>query len=254
MVYKEILPKINVELCKNLKCDDDFLSKFRNMKEGDKMGKKIDLTGQRFGRLVVIEEAPSRKGSAMWICKCDCGNITKAIRGSDLRNGKVMSCRCLHNELVSAKMTKHKMKNTRLYRIWGNMKSRCNIPSVPCYDVYGGRGIKVCDEWQHDFLVFREWALSNGYADDLTLDRKDVNGDYCPDNCKWATRREQANNLRKNVEIEIDGESHTIAEWSRISGLKYSTIYQRYLRGWTGKHLLEHNEKTMIQKVGEKIG
>lgn len=203
------------------------------------MGKKIEMIGNKYGRLTVIEEAPSQHGHAMWICKCDCGNTTHPIGGSDLRNGKVQSCKCLHNELVSKKMTKHKMKETRLYRIWTNMRARCRFPSVPCYGSYGGRGVTVCEEWQHDFLAFHSWAMANGYADDLTLDRKDTNGPYRPDNCRWVSRKAQANNLRKNVVLDINGEKHTMAEWADISGIKYTTIYQRRLRGWADDDLLK---------------
>ena len=204
------------------------------------MGKKIQMIGNRYGRLVVIEEAPRYHGGhAMWICRCDCGNITKPIMGGDLRSGKVQSCKCMHNELLSQKRKTHGETKTRLHRIWQNMKRRCDTPSVPCYDVYGGRGIKVCDEWLHDYPAFRDWALANGYADNLSIDRIDPNGNYCPENCQWATMKEQSNNLRKNVLIEINGENHTIAEWSQISGIKYTTIYQRYLRGWNGEDLLK---------------
>lgn len=203
------------------------------------MGEKIPMIGNRYGRLVVIEEAPSRNGAAMWICKCECGNTTKPITGSDLRSGKVQSCKCLHNELLSQKMKKHGETKTRLHRIWQNMKRRCDTPSVGCYDVYGGRGIKVCEEWLHDYPAFRDWALANGYADDLSIDRIDPDGNYCPENCRWATTKEQSNNLRKNIVVEINKEKHTLAEWSRISGIKYLTLYQRYLRGWNGEDLLK---------------
>lgn len=204
------------------------------------MGKKISLIGNRYGRLVVLEQGPKRSdGVAAWICQCDCGTITVPIRGYDLRSGKTQSCGCLHNELLSKKMKKHGETKTRLHRIWQNMKRRCDTPSVPCYEVYGGRGIKVCDEWLHDYVAFREWALSNGYADNLSIDRIDPNGDYCPDNCRWATMKEQSNNLRKNIVVDIDGETHTLAEWSRISGVKYLTLYNRYLRGWTGSKLIQ---------------
>lgn len=209
------------------------------------MGRKIDMLGKRFGRLVVIEEAPSRNNKAMWVCKCECGNITHPVGGGDLRSGKVSSCGCLHNELLSATMKKHGQKNTRLYRIWQNMKNRCRNSNVPCFDVYGGRGIKVCKEWDEDFMSFYNWAMDNGYNDNLTIDRIDVNGDYCPENCKWSTTKEQSNNLRKNVIVEINGEKHTLAEWSQISGIKYFTIYQRYLRGWSGSHLLDQVVKNI---------
>ena len=203
------------------------------------MGKKIEMIGRRFGRLVVIREGSSTNGHAMWICNCDCGNETNPIGGSDLRNGKVQSCGCLHKELLSEARTTHGMKGTRIYRIWRDMKSRCQLTSVPCYETYGGRGITVCEEWLHEFSAFYNWAMVNGYAEDLTLDREDNDGPYCPDNCRWVSRKRQANNLRKNVVITINGESHTLAEWADISGIKYMTIYQRRLRGWADADLLK---------------
>lgn len=205
------------------------------------MGKKVNLIGQRFGRLVVIEEAPRHpSGHAMWICKCDCGNTTQPIMGSDLRSGKVQSCKCLRNELLSKNVKKHGMAKTRLHRIWQNMKNRCSNPNVPCYSEYGGRGITVCDEWVHDFQAFHNWAMANGYADDLSIDRVDNDGNYCPENCRWVSQIEQSNNLRKNIIVEIGEEKRTLAEWAHASGIKYTTIYARYMRGWRGKELLKH--------------
>lgn len=204
------------------------------------MGKKIEMMGKRFGRLVVIEEAERHiSGHARWICKCDCGNTTTPIIGDDLRSGKTRSCGCLHKEQLSDVRKKHGLKRTRLYSIWQNMKNRCRNENVPCYNAYGGRGIAVCAEWENDFQAFYNWAMLHGYSDDLTIDRIDVNGSYCPDNCRWISVMEQTNNLRKNIVLEIDGETHTIAEWSRISGIKYFTLYQRYLRGWKGHRLIE---------------
>ena len=116
----------------------------------------------------------------------------------------------------------------RLYKTWRDIKERCGNPNIKNY---GGRGIKVCPEWENDFLVFREWALNNGYSDDLTIDRIDVNGNYEPSNCRWATNKAQANNRRSNILITYNGETHTISEWSDITGIKYWKIIQRHRRG-----------------------
>lgn len=124
-------------------------------------------------------------------------------------------------------------RKTRLYRIWTNMKSRCTNPNIAAFKDYGGRGITVCAEWSDSFEAFRDWATANGYRDDLTLDRIDNDGNYEPENCRWEDRLVQGNNSRKNRLIEHNGETHTLAEWSRITGLSRDTIRFRIdRRGW----------------------
>lgn len=138
------------------------------------------------------------------------------------------------------------MNEKRLYSIWKGIKSRCGNPSRKSYNDYGGRGITVCDEWRNSFKTFREWSLANGYSDDLTIDRIDNDGNYGPENCRWTTRTEQCNNTRRNHIVEAFGESHTLAEWSRINGLSYNTIKTRMRRGAQDEELVAPVKKRTV--------
>lgn len=191
-----------------------------------------DLTGQRFGRLTVIERAPNKGNKTMWLCKCDCGNV-KTVDSYLLKSGQTMSCGCLHREMVSKQHTKHGGRHERIYAVWCCMKARCYNPNNKNYADYGGRGTTVCNEWTDKatgFQTFREWAMKNGYKDTLSIERKDVNGHYEPSNCRWATQKEQCNNRRSNHMITYDNRTMTLTQWSEELGINRGTLDTRINR------------------------
>lgn len=190
------------------------------------------MTGKRFGRLTVLKfSGTDTGGRTKWLCRCDCGN-EKIIDGYKIRSGNTQSCGCYQAEMRGKSKITHGMTNSRLYSIWCGMKARCTNPKNPEYGQYGGRGIKICSEWQQ-FENFAVWAFSNGYSDELSIDRINVNGNYSPQNCRWATSFEQQNNKQYNHKLTVYGITHTIAEWAQITGLKYDTIERRVnAYGW----------------------
>lgn len=196
-----------------------------------------DLTGQRFGRLVAIERAPNIGRLTAWRCQCDCGNYV-VVRSATLKNGETQSCGCLHSDLLSCRNRTHGKSETRLHKVYKNIKKRCYNTKSGSFENYGGRGITVCDEWlgEDGFQHFWDWAYANGYDENAprgqcTIDRIDVNGNYCPQNCRWVTMQEQANNKRNNHYVVIDGEKKTLAEWCRVYGASYSAAISRIKKG-----------------------
>lgn len=202
------------------------------------MRKTIDLTGQQYGRLSVMEHTGrDKRRNALWRCQCECGEIV-IVRACDLKSGHTASCGCLNRERQRASATTHGETETRLYHIWEGMKSRCLNISDRSYKDYGGRGITVCAEWANSFEAFRDWALANGYRDDLTIDRKENDGPYNPDNCRWATAKQQGNNRRSNRLITHNGETHTLTQWAELTGIKRETLSQRLRNGWSVERAL----------------
>lgn len=187
-----------------------------------------DLTGQKFGRLTVIKRVENKNKQTYWLCRCECGN-EKDVNAGNLKSGNVRSCGCLRHETS----TKHGMRNSRIYEIWRGMKKRCFNKNYKHFNDYGGRGITVCDCWKNDFMSFYNWSMLNGYVDDLSIDRIDNNKGYFPENCRWATIKEQANNTRANRFLTYNGETKTMTKWCEILNMKCTTLFTRLKLGWS---------------------
>lgn len=186
----------------------------------------IDLVGNKFGKLTVLRQYGSKNGKRFWMCLCDCGN-TSIVSTNQLTSGHTKSCGCSVGRPCGKSPG---WKGTIVYSRWQAMKKRCYQVGTAGFENYGGRGIKVCDEWKDNPSAFCEWALANGFSEELTLDRIDVNGDYSPENCRWVTRTEQARNKRNNRLIEHNGEKITVAEYCEKTGVNSGTVSWRLNR------------------------
>lgn len=204
------------------------------------MGKFKDLTGQKFNRLTVLElhhkkQRYDKKGikngfTYYYLCLCDCGN-TKIVSKNSLITSRVQSCGCLAKETKSKIHLIHGKGKTKLYKIWKGIKQRCLNPNCPAYKSYGGRGITMYQEWQNDFMSFYDWAINNGYNDNLSIDRIDNNKGYSPNNCRWANSKIQNNNKRNNIKIIVNNETKTLVDLSKELQINYFTLYQRHRKG-----------------------
>ena len=201
----------------------------------------IDLTGQKFGRLTVIALSPERQsGQRMWQCRCDCGK-QPTIRSDHLRSGRQISCGCWNIEkagLQSGMIRSHGLTHHPLYHLWVNIKHRCNNPSYHSYHLYGGRGITIADEWANSFERFLA-DMGERPSPNHSIDRKDNDGPYAPWNCRWATKKEQARNMRTNALIDTPRGRMTISEAAEIAGVRHETMRGRIERGWSADRLLE---------------
>jgi len=193
------------------------------------MGRFIDLTGQRFGRLTVIGLAPTRTGvKTQWLCRCDCGK-TNMPQAATLRNGAATSCGCLRAERVRAAHMTHGLHKAPEYMVWYQMHQRCSNHTHAHYRRYGGRGIAVCKEWQSLEAFIKSMGSRPSLAHEL--DRIDNDGNYEPNNCRWATRQQQAGNTSQSIRIEYRGDMVCLSEAARRAGAKYQTVLSRYHRG-----------------------
>lgn len=204
----------------------------------------IDITGRRFGRLVAVQRAERIGGHTAWECVCDCGKRT-VVKTSNLTVGKTQSCGCLWLEKARARLLVHGDSNTKLYGVYRTILSRCYTPTETSYDRYGAIGITVADVWRckDGYMNFKEWAMANGYADGLTIDRIDVNGNYCPENCRWVSPYVQNRNKRNNVLITAGGRTMIESDWAKETGIRRQTIGSRLSRGWSAEEALGFVER-----------
>lgn len=202
---------------------------------------KVNIIGQVFNRLEVVEYHGRNKfRESVWTCKCTCGNTVVASTNS-LRSGNTKSCGCFQKEKASENgaksatthgLSRSNKKKTRLFRIWSGIKSRCFNTNVREYKSYGGCGITICNEWLQ-FEIFHKWAFENGYSDILTIERKDVNDDYCPSNCYWIPLSDQSKNRTTSKFLTVDGETKIMADFAKQYGISSATIYGRLKSGWS---------------------
>lgn len=199
------------------------------------------MIGKKYGKLIVLKlDKEKSKKRKYYVCQCECGNII-SVRDDSLKSGNTKSCGCLSKEYNESRTQYTKEK---LYHVWAGMKSRCNNPNSNRYCDYGGRGIKVCEEWngEHDYINFRTWALKNGYSEGLSIDRIDVNGNYEPSNCRWVNQNIQSRNMRNNLNITYKGKTHVLQDWAKILNINPNTLYHRiYTLGWEVENAFENH-------------
>ena len=192
-----------------------------------------DLTGKKFNSWLVLKEVDRDiRNKRVWECSCECGDIYNITQGN-LTSNKSKMCR---NCSLERRKELPKKEDHRLYSTWKSMKSRCNNPNVWCYYLYGGRGIKICDRW-NNFDLFIE-DMGDSFIEGLTLDRIDSNGNYCPENCRWATKEEQSNNKQDSLNLLFEGGYYTEAQLARKTGINRTTIQQRRRNGWTVEEMV----------------
>lgn len=217
------------------------------------MGKRIDLTGRKVGKLTVVDYAYTKDNKAYWNCICECGNKC-TVCASNLIREIAKSCGCNKRENMRKVAYKHGNSGTRLYSIWSGMKDRCYNSNNPQYKWYGGKGVYIADEWLHDPDAFCNWARAHGYGSDLTIDRIDFNGPYTPDNCRWVTMKEQQNNKSSNHLLTYQGKTQNINQWAQELGMKREIIKDRLLSGWSTEEALSRPPKQVDPATVEYQG
>ena len=213
------------------------------------MPKPIDLTGQYFGYWKVIERFANTEGRCTkWLCECKCGT-RKVVNGATLRNGTSKSCGCMRTELLIGRVRTHGKRKTRLYRIWARMIQRTTNKNQKDYDYYGERGIAVCKEWRESFDTFEKWAKENGYAENLTIDRKDNDKGYEPCNCHWVTMKEQNRNTRRTHYLTYNGQTKPLTDWADERQIPRATLDARINKlGWSVEKALTTEVKKQNKK------
>lgn len=198
-------------------------------------------SGDKYNRITLIKlDHKNKNYHQYWLCECDCG-VKKVVNASSVKHGSIKSCGCLNNELLKKRKPNlsHGYANKeKLYEVWKNMKRRCKDKNNNRYEFYGGKGIVVCEDWDNDYLSFRNWAMNNGYKDNLTIDRIDNNGNYEPENCRWATMKEQLNNQSRNRLLTYKGETKTMSEWATKLNITYGAINHRVQRDWSMERIV----------------
>ena len=209
----------------------------RNEK-GQFVNMREDITGQKFGRLTALNFShKDKRRKTYWVFECECGNI-KVLRKDQVKNGNTKSCGCLKNEQNDVNLNRNGSEPTKydskglsnhpLYHKWMGMKRRCYDVNDSHYERYGGRGIKICDEWLYSFHAFYDWSMENGWQDGFEIDRIDNNGNYEPNNCRYVTRKENCNNRSTTRKIEINGISHSLTEWCEFFNIpRHLRIFQK---------------------------
>lgn len=200
-----------------------------------------NLQGQRFGRWVVLRK-PTKSVSGQWVCRCNCGSVRK-VASHNLVNGISKSCGCLMRSATKKRMTTHGLSKIPEYQVWRGMISRCENPNRKIYPSYGGRGIFVCERWK-DFKLFFE-DMGPRPSNKHSIERGENDGPYSPENCSWATQKEQCNNTRKNKPICIGGETKTISQWCDFYGIKYRLAWERLSYGWEPKDVFTRKKRQL---------